>query len=101
MANPAQHDTGCSEPSAVTADSPHQAVVDELVGNAHANLARMSELLAQHPGLLNAKATWNETAIEAATQMGNRALIEHLTGRGAPADCSTALVLASLVPVAR
>ena len=85
----------------MTADSPHQAVVDELVGNAHGNLARKSELLDQHPELLNVKATWNETAIEAATQMGNRAIIEHLTARGAPVDFFTALVLGRLDQVER
>ena len=76
-----------------------QAVVDELVGNAHGNLARVSELLDQHPDLLNAKATWSETAIEAATQMGNRPIIEHLIARGAPVDFFTGLVLGRLEQV--
>ena len=70
-----------------------QAVVDELVGNAHGNLERVEELLEAHPELLNAKATWNETPIEAATQMGNRAIIEFLIARGAPVDFFTGLVL--------
>src|SRR5438477_12304269 len=68
-------------------------MVDELVGNAHGNLARVQELLAQHPELLNAKATWDETPIEAGTQMGNRASIDELVARGAPVDFFTALVL--------
>src|SRR5207253_10465973 len=72
---------------------PAQAMVDELVGRAHGNLARVQELLAQHPELLNAKATWDETPIEAGTQMGNRALIDELVARGAPVDFFTALVL--------
>ena len=72
---------------------PAQAIVDELVGNAHGNLARVQELLAQHPELLNAKATWDETPIEAGTQMGNRAIIDELVARGAPVDFFTALVL--------
>ena len=55
-----------------------QAVVDEVVGNAHGNLARVQELVEAHPDLVNAKATWNETPIEAATQMGNRAIIDFL-----------------------
>jgi len=70
-----------------------QAVVDELVGNAHGNFARVKELLDQHPDLLNAKATWNETPIEAATQMGNRQIIDFLIERGAPVDGFTGLVL--------
>jgi ankyrin repeat protein len=72
---------------------PAQTIVDELVGNAHGNLVQVQELLAQHPELLNAKATWDETPIEAATQMGNRAIIDDLIARGAPVDFFTALVL--------
>jgi ankyrin repeat protein len=70
-----------------------QPVVDELVGNAHGNLARVTELLEANPDLLNARATWNETPIEAATQMGNRPIIDFLVARGAPVDFFTALVL--------
>jgi ankyrin repeat protein len=71
----------------------HQAVVDELVGNAHGNLERVKELLDEHPDLVNARATWNETPIEAATQMGNRKIIDFLIERGAPIDDFTSLVL--------
>ena len=70
-----------------------QAVIDELVGNAHGNFARVKELLDEHPELLNATATWNETPIQAATQMGNRQIIDLLIERGAPVDAFTALVL--------
>jgi ankyrin repeat protein len=70
-----------------------QTIVDELVGNAHGNLARVQELVEAHPELVNAKATWNETPIEAATQMGNRAIIDFLVASGAPVDFFTGLVL--------
>lgn len=70
-----------------------QSVVEELVGNAHGNLARVRELLDVHPAALNLKAPWNETAIEAATQMGDKPIIELLIGRGAPVDFFTACVL--------
>jgi ankyrin repeat protein len=70
-----------------------QAVVEELVGNAHGNLFRVRELLDAHPAALNARAPWNETAVEAATQMGNKPIIELLVGRGAPVDFFTACVL--------
>jgi ankyrin repeat protein len=73
-----------------------QAIVDELVGNAHGNLARVKELVIQHPELLNAKATWDETPIQAATQMGNKSIIDFLLGWGAPLDFFTALVLGRL-----
>ena len=74
----------------MTAD---QSTVDELVGNAHGDLARVRAILAEHPDALDRRATWNETAIEAATQMGNRPIIDFLIGRGAPVDFFTALVL--------
>ena len=70
-----------------------QSVVEELVGNAHGNLPRVRELLDVHPAALNLKAPWNETAIEAATQMGDKPIIELLIGRGAPVDFFTACVL--------
>jgi ankyrin repeat protein len=70
-----------------------QPLLDELVGNAHGNLVRVREILDGHPELLNESATWNETPIQAATQMGNRPIIDYLIGRGAPADFFTALVL--------
>ena len=70
-----------------------QAVVDECVGNAHGNLARVSELVELHPGIVNARASWNESPIEAAAQMGNRPLIDYLVERGAPVDFLTSCVL--------
>ena len=78
-----------------------QTLLDELVGNAHGNLARVREILDEHPALLNESATWNETPIEAATQMGNRAIIDELIGRGAPVDFFTALVLGRIEQVER
>jgi len=76
-----------------------QALVDELVGNAHGNLARVKEILGEHPELINVPAVWNETPVEAATQMGNRAIIDYLVSRGAPVDFFTSLVLAQLEEV--
>lgn len=73
-----------------------QALVDELVGNCHGNLARVKEILDAHPDLINASAVWKETPIEAATQMGNRAIIDYLVSRGAPVDFFTALALAQV-----
>jgi ankyrin repeat protein len=70
-----------------------QAVVEECVGNAHGNVARVAELIAQYPAVVNARAPWNETAIEAATQMGNKPIIDLLLRHGAPLDFFTACVL--------
>jgi len=76
-------------------------VIDELVGNAHGNLARVKELLEANPELVDRKASWNETPIEAATQMGNREIIDYLIARGAPVDFFTALVLGRSEEVGR
>lgn len=77
----------------MSAPAPEQALIDELVGNSHGNLARVEEILGAHPELINASATWNETPIEAATQMGNRAIIDFLIRQGAPVDFFTELAL--------
>jgi ankyrin repeat protein len=70
-----------------------QTVIEECVGNAHGNLARVEELIAQYPAVVNARAPWNETPVEAATQMGNKPIIELLLRHGAPLDLFTACVL--------
>ena len=70
-----------------------QATIDDLVGNAHGNAARVREILEEHPELVNGVATWQETPIQAAAQMGNRAILEMLLGLGAPLDCYTAAAL--------
>ena len=77
-----------------------QSVVEDLVGNAHGNLARVRELLDAHPDALNERAPWNETAVEAATQMGNRPILDFLIARGAPVDFFTACVLGRVDDVA-
>ena len=68
-------------------------LIEEFVGNAHGNFVRVKELLDQHPELLNVSAPWDETAIQAATQMGNVPIINYLIERGAPVDIFTAAVL--------
>src|SRR5882762_7083648 len=77
-----------------------QAVVQELVGNAHGNLVRVRELLDAYPAALNLRAPWNETAVEAATQMGNKPILDLLIARGAPVDFFTACVLGRVEQVA-
>lgn len=77
-----------------------QSVVEELVGNAHGNLVRVQELLDAHPEALNSRAPWNETAVEAATQMGNKPILDLLIARGAPVDFFTACVLGRVEDVA-
>lgn len=73
-----------------------QAMIDELVGNAHGNLARVQEILSLHPELINATATWKETPIQAAAQMGNRPIMQFLIDHGARIDFCTKLAMAQV-----
>jgi uncharacterized protein len=70
-----------------------QSIVEECVGNAHGNLDKVRELVEHHPELVTAQAPWNETPIEAATQLGRKDIIDYLLDRGAPLDLFTACVL--------
>ncbi len=72
---------------------PTQELIDEFVGNAHGNFARVKELLAQYPSILNASASWKETAIEAASQTGQKEMAEYLLAAGAPTGICTAAML--------
>src|SRR5215469_5679864 len=81
-----------SEVETLSADL-EQYIVEEGVGSAHGDLDRVRELVERHPGLVNARAPWNETPVEAATQLGRRDIIEYLLGKGAPLDLFTACVL--------
>ena len=69
------------------------SVIEECVGNAHGNLERVRELVERYPEVVDARAKWNETPVEAATQMGRKDIIEYLLDKGAPLDFFTACVL--------
>jgi ankyrin repeat protein len=70
-----------------------QNLIDDFVGNAHGNFARVKELLEQYPDLLNANASWGEYAIEAASQVGSVEIAEYLLAKGAPASICTEAML--------
>jgi uncharacterized protein len=72
---------------------PTQAVVDEFVGVAHGDFGRVQALLAHYPSLVNASATWGETAIAATAQVGRQDIAEYLLDAGAPLDICTAAML--------
>jgi hypothetical protein len=80
--------------------SQHPAIVKEMVGVSHGNVARVRELLQLHPDL--AKASWDwgfgdwETALGAASHVGNRAIAELLVERGAPPTHFSAAMLGQL-----
>ena len=69
----------------------------EFVINAHFNLEKTKQTLAENPALLNQAYKWNEndyeTAIQAAAQLGSVPIIELLLEKGAPLDICTAAVL--------
>jgi ankyrin repeat protein len=81
-------------------EMPDQAIVDEFVGNAHGSFDRVRELLRQHPAVLNAAASWRETAIEAAAQMGRGDIAHFLLEAGAPLNICTAAMLGQRETVA-
>jgi hypothetical protein len=75
-------------------------LVQEFVGNAHGDLNRVKELLAQEPGLINATWDWGggdfETALGAASHMGRRDIAEFLLEHGARLDIFAAAMLGKL-----
>jgi hypothetical protein len=83
-----------SEETMTTNRESSQDLVEQFVLAAHGNAARVRELLAREPALLNARwARFNETALEAASHMGNRAIAEDLLAAGAPLTIYTAAIL--------
>lgn len=77
-----------------------EALVEEFVGNAHGNLERVQELLAQEPSLVNATWDWGggdfETALGAASHMGRRDIALFLLDHGARLDIFAAAMLGRL-----
>ena len=75
-------------------------LVQEFVGNAHGDLNRVKELLAQEPGLINATWDWGggdfETALGAASHMGRKDIAKFLLEHGARLDLFAATMLGKL-----
>jgi uncharacterized protein len=71
----------------------------------HGNLARVKELLDQHPELLNQAYSWSEndkeTAIMAAAQVGSATVADFLLSKGAPLSICTAAMLGRKADVER
>lgn len=70
-----------------------QPIINQFASVSHGDFARAKELLAQHPGLLLARATWDEMGIEAGAHMGNVTIAKFLADAGAPVSICTASVL--------
>lgn len=76
------------------------SLVQDFVGNAHGDLERVKELLAQEPALINAGWDWGggdfETGLGAASHMGRRDIAEYLLDHGARLDLFAAAMLGKL-----
>lgn len=71
-----------------------QEQIRNFVLPAHGNLAVVQQMLAEEPRLLNEKyVAFDETALEAASHVGNRPIVEFLLGQGAPMNIYTAAML--------
>jgi ankyrin repeat protein len=70
-----------------------QKLVDEFVGAAHGDFEKVKAMLAEYPDLIDANASWNELAIEAAAQTGRVDIANYLLAAGAPLDICTAAML--------
>ena len=76
--------------------APSQETIDQYVGNAHGNLAIVKELLQKYPSIINANASWTETAVQAAAQTGQVEIVKYLVDHGADYDICTAAMLGNL-----
>src|SRR5262249_43306152 len=70
-----------------------QDFINEFVRLSHIDVERVKHLYKLAPGLLAARATWDELPIEAASHMGLVPLAEFLADQGSPVSTCTAAVL--------
>ncbi len=82
---------------------PEKAEIRDFVIAGHGNLAKVKQMLAESPGLLNAPYAWSdhdhETAIQAAAQTGAVDIAEFLLEQGAPPEICTAAMLGRIEAV--
>ncbi len=75
-------------------------IVQEMVGVSHRDPKRVREILDQQPGLVNASIDWGfgdwESALDAASHVGNRDVAELLLSRGARPTIFSAAMLGQL-----
>jgi hypothetical protein len=75
-------------------------LVEDFVGSAHSDLSKVKQMLEEEPALLNAAHDWGggswETALGAASHVGNHEIAEYLLSKGAPMNICTAAMLGKL-----
>ena len=92
--------TAAGSPVDESFPSLHLSIMKDVVGLSHSNLARVKDMVQQHPAL--AKASWDwgygdhETALGAASHVGQRAIAEFLLDNGAPPTLFSATMLGQL-----
>jgi hypothetical protein len=74
-------------------------LVNQFASVAHFDFEKVKELLGAHPTLMNTRASWDESAIEAAAHMGLVPMAEWLAERGAAISTCTAVLLGLADPV--
>jgi ankyrin repeat protein len=74
-------------------DGVPQDFINEFVRLSHFDVERVKHLLKLAPGLLAARATWDELAIEAASHVGLTPLARFLADAGSPVSTCTATLL--------
>jgi hypothetical protein len=91
-----------NSPGSPGPEFPGQAptVVREVVGVSHGNLARLKELVDRQPSLARASWDWGfgdwESALGAASHVGNREIAEYLLSKGARPSIFSAAMLGQL-----
>jgi ankyrin repeat protein len=79
-----------------------QELVEQFVLAAHGDFGKVRALQGQYPALRDARwAKFNESALEAASHMGNREIAEYLLAHGAPLTICTAAMLGQIDQVKR
>ena len=78
---------------------PAQKLIDEFVMASHGDLDKVKALLERHPILVQTRAQWDETTLEAAAHTGQKEIAEFLLSKGAVLDICTASMLGKTDPV--
>jgi len=89
--------SGAGHPSWPSFQQQDHALVREIVGASHRNLERVTELVTAHPALATASYDWGfgdwESALGAASHVGNREIAAVLLAHGARLDIFAAAML--------
>ncbi|HKX19643.1 MAG TPA: ankyrin repeat domain-containing protein [bacterium] len=77
-----------------------QDTINNFVRAAHGDIGKLRDIAASHRSVLEATASWKETALEAAAHSANKEMVEFLLSNGAQPDVFSAIVLEQVDDVA-